>query len=116
MGDIYVRRAFRMPEEDFWALHDLLKRHIGGKVYSKKKKQRNGAVNGIISSAIRLSVALRYFAGGLAYDISVMHGISHSSVYVSVWMVVDAVNKTKWHPQLAIVFPKEHSKQFEIAQ
>jgi hypothetical protein len=61
---------------------------------------------------MRLSVALRYFAGGSVYDISVVYGISHLEVFYSVWRVVDAVNKTN---ELAFSYPTCHDKQRQIA-
>ena len=73
-------------------------------------EQRNGAVNRLIPSTIRLSAAIRYFAGGSVYDIACMHGISVRQVYTSAWRVVDTVNKT-----FKITFPKTKSKQEYIA-
>jgi hypothetical protein len=48
----------------------------------------------IITTKIRLSVALRYFAGGSVYHIMLVHGILLQSVYNSIWGVVDAINVT----------------------
>lgn len=115
-GPYYVRRAYRMTEEAFWELHSLLDPLITSdyrrKPGSREKKHRNGSKNGIISSDIRLSVAIRYFAGGRPEDISIGHGISHSEVFVSVWQVVDAVNRCT---QLAFGFPACHEEQKKIA-
>ena len=65
----------------------------------------------LISSKIRLSIALRYFAGGSPYDIMLTHGVSYCSVFSSVWGVVDAVNSTEG---LAFYFPS-HQQQVKIA-
>ena len=62
---------------------------------------------------VRLACALRFFAGGEAYDISVMFGVSHSSVFESIDIVVEAINKCK---QLHISFPRDHGRQREIAR
>jgi len=59
---------------------------------SSNKKNNNGAANGFIPKSIRLSCALRYFAGGAVDDIAVVHGISNTEVHDSVWFIVDAVN------------------------
>ncbi len=102
-------RAYRMKEESFWHLHRKLHPYLGGKTRppsGSKKKHRNGAKNGIIPSTIRLSVALRYFAGGSPYDIAIAHDISHTEVFESVWKVVDGVNKCQ---ELQIKFPEDHS-------
>ena len=74
-------------------------------------EQRNGAVNGLISSSIRLSAFLWYAAGGSPYDIGLSHGIGVKDVYNSVWRCVDAINATK---QLDIKFPSKQ-QQKELA-
>ena len=43
----------------------------------------------------------------------ITHGVSHSSVYKSVWSVVDAVNSTE---ELAIKFPSDHASQKKISR
>eukprot|EP00970_Alexandrium_tamarense_P010348 scaffold2093_cov141-Alexandrium_tamarense.AAC.1 len=50
--------------------------------------------------------ALRYYAGGSAYDIMSSYGISHSELFESVWYVVDAVNAS-----FNIEYPRNHSRQ-----
>ena len=83
MGPYYVRRAYRMHQHQFWKLHQILKEDIATPK-STKKKHRNGGKNGIISTDVRLSAAIRYFAGGRPSDIAVVHGIAHSEVFNSV--------------------------------
>ena len=112
LGPGYVRRAYRMDAASFWELHQLLLPHLKKKK-SRKKKHRNGAPNGLISLSARLSAAIRYFAGGRAEDIALVHGISHTEVYECVWRVVNAVNNC---PALDISFPSNYEKQREIAQ
>jgi hypothetical protein len=65
----------------------------------------------IISSKIRLSIALCYFAGGSVYDIMLVHWVSLTSIYVSMWGVVDAIHST---PELDFHF-LNHEQQQEIA-
>ena len=81
------------------------------KKFNNKNKKDSGK-NSVITTIVWLSIAMRYFAGGDPYDISVAHGISHKEVFRSLWRVVDAVIKC---PQLAFRFPKEYDKQEEIA-
>ena len=64
-----------------------------------------------ISTKCRLSMALRYFAGGSPYDIMQVHGVCHVSVLESVWGVVDAINATTF---LDYSFPS-HEQQRKIA-
>lgn len=45
------------------------------------KKHENGAKNGLIPSATKLSYAIHYFAGGFSYDIAIAHGIIVTSFY-----------------------------------
>jgi hypothetical protein len=115
-GPYYVRRAYRMDEESFWKLHDLLKPlMVGGtrrRPGSRTKIHRNGGKNGLIATEMRLSAAVRYFAGGRPDDIAISHGIAHSEVFNSVWKVVDAINKCQ---ELDFGFPACHEKQKSIA-
>jgi hypothetical protein len=46
-------------------------------------------------------------------DIAVVHRISHTEVYRSVWKVVDAVNKC---PDLSFSFPHNYNEQEQIAK
>ena len=88
LGDYYAPRAYPMDTPAFWILHRLLRPYLGGRIHpnsSSKKKNRNGAKNGIIPSVIRLAAGLQYFAGGSVYDISLLHGISVTEVHQSVW-------------------------------
>ena len=120
-GPIYTRRAYRMDASAFWKLEALLRPRMikrKSRVVSLKhdgsyKRRNDGARNGRISTAIRLSAALRYFSGGRPDDISISHGISHSEVFNSVWIVVDAVNTTK---ELSFHFPSDHEQQRRIAK
>jgi DDE superfamily endonuclease len=111
LGPTYSRRAYRMDEESFFRLHKILQRHLKSPA-SPKKKWRNGSPNGLITTCARLSMAIRYFAGGRPEDISLVHGVSHSEVFRSVWKVVDAVLKCK---ELAYSFPSDHEKQRVLA-
>jgi hypothetical protein len=95
-----------MPPDKFKALVQMLTPLI---MVGRKKK----GPNGFIPPSIRVSAALRYFAGGSPYDIALTHGISHSAVFVSVWAVVDAINA---HPKLKIEYPCCHAKQKKIAE
>lgn len=109
LGEDLSRRYFRMDKEAFFKLHGILKGHID----KHRKKSTRVPPNGFISSETRLAAALRYFAGGSALDIALVFGINHWDVFRSVWMIVDAINETK---DLAISFPRIHSKQKEIAK
>ena len=65
----------------------------------------------LIKTDMRLAIALRYFAGGSPLDIMLIHGVSFSSVFTSVWGVVDCVNKCK---ELDLKFPTKE-EQIEIS-
>ena len=103
-----------MHANTFWKLHKLMhkdmKYHLKPQSLSKKK-WKNGAKNGLIHSATRLSCAIRYFAGGSPYDIAIAHDISTVQVLVSVWRVVDAVNNNS---HFDICFPS-HAEQEEVS-
>jgi hypothetical protein len=62
LGPYYVRRAYRRMEgASFWKLCRLLRPFV---VKASTKKCQNGAKNGLIPSPTKISVTLRYFAGG----------------------------------------------------
>ena len=114
LGPYYLKRAYRMERSDFWALHKIIYSKMKYKIVAPDNKgvpgvpQTNGAPNGIIPSSLRLSAAIRYFAGGSVYDIALSHGIGIKDVYKSAWRVVDAINQTK---KLNIVFPETKEEQ-----
>jgi hypothetical protein len=110
LGPHYVRRAYRMEPSSFWKLCRLLRPYLKNK--ESKKKGPIGAKNGLIPSPTKVSVAIRYFAGGSPYDISVVHGISHTDVFRCVWTVVDAVNAC---PEFAFKYPSDWKEQQQLA-
>ncbi|CAB9524784.1 unknown protein [Seminavis robusta] len=115
LGPHYVRRAYRMEPAFFWKLVRWLKPYMEGPTVpcgERLKNWKNGAKNGLIPMPSRVSAALRWFAGGAAYDIAGVHGIGHTDVYRSVWKVVDAVNKC---PKLDFSYPSSHEEQQIIA-
>ncbi|CAB9521960.1 unknown protein [Seminavis robusta] len=112
LGPHYVRRAYRMEPASFWRLVRILQPYMKGGKSKRKAAQKSGAKNGLIPLPSRVSAALRYFAGGAAYDIAVVHGMGHTDVYRSVWKVVDAVNKC---PKLDFSYPSDHNEQQKIA-
>ena len=105
-----------MDETAFWRLCRLIRPYMSvQKPVSKGRgaRKKNGAKNGVIPTPTKLSAALRWFAGGSAYDIAVAHGISHTDVFRAVWRVVDAVNKC---PELSFNFPEDYPSQWKIAE
>ena len=118
LGPTYFRRAYRMSYQSFWILHSKLKQGILDAI---EKTKTNGpkrhdrappTPNGPISTSVRLACALRYFAGGSPYDISVKYGIAYTSMMSCVWIVVDAVNA---HKEFFISYPESHEAQQLIA-
>ena len=106
----YHSRYYQMDSSCFFFLVEMLIPQLKKMFYSKKRK-RGSTPNGDIPESVRVSIAIRYFAGSDPLDIALTHGVSHSVVFESVWMVVDAVNQTK---KLDIVFPACHEKQVRI--
>jgi DDE superfamily endonuclease len=108
-GPLKFKRAYRMREESFWNLLDLIEDKLG-KVDGKRKQGK--APNGDVPSSVRLAIALRYLAGGDPIDICAAYRVHSSVVYQSIWMVVEAINKTK---ELQIQFPTKHEDQQVLA-
>ncbi len=69
--------------------------------------------NGPVSTSVRLACALCYFAGGSPYDIMAKYGLSHASMYESIWTVVEAVNT---FDEFGIEYPASEIAQLKIAE
>ena len=118
LGPDMIRRAYRMHSDSFWKLLAILDPHLDSYKKQRPKKGRGckgGAKNGSISNGIRLSAAIRYFAGGRPEDIALVHGIAFCEVFTSVWRVVESINACD-AGELAIVFPEDHKAQHDIAK
>ena len=113
LSDRLFRRIYRMRRSSFNKLHDVLKPRLeeiffprgGGK--RRKNKSRYH-----IDTKTRLSIALRFFAGADPCDVMQVHDVGLSTVYSTVWGVIDAINSTD---ALAYHFPN-HEQQREIAE
>jgi hypothetical protein len=104
-----------MSRDSFEILHEMLEPALKEE-FNVCERKRGSSPNGDIPTRLRLSAALRFFAGGSIYDIIVTHGISKVSVYKSIYGVVNVVNQ---HKSLAFnsggaEFPS-HAEQREIA-
>ena len=111
LGDVYFRRAYRMSYLAFKKLYSVLKPHLLDAL-SQTEKKRVHAPNGKIPLATRIGCGLRYFAGADPYDLVIVFGISHSSVYNSIDAMVEAVNKCE---KFKIEYPEDHEVQQWIA-
>ncbi|KAG7337122.1 hypothetical protein IV203_006387 [Nitzschia inconspicua] len=105
------RRMFRMKEDSFFLVLEKLDGKLN-EALNKKKRTSGAPPNGEISNMARLSMALRWFAGGEKFDISKLHGVHVNEVYKSVWCVVDAVNS---HGYFDITFPADDKNQSQMA-
>lgn len=99
-----------MSKEAFWTLLDIIEKHLPS---TGEKRKRGATPNGPITKAARLSMALRYFAGGDPLDIVEVHGVGDDEVTNSAWNVVDAIHKS---PELDIKFPETHEEQVQCAR
>lgn len=116
LGDQYLRRAYRMNRQSFYKLFTILKTELEDEflpfINNITSNARRKDSKYYINLKIRLSCALRFFAGADPLDLMLSHGISHSSVYRSVWGVVDCINR---HDGLKFYFPS-HDQQMEISE
>jgi hypothetical protein len=108
-GPSGTRRAFRMDESVFWTLLDVLEEKM-----PKREERKKGATqNGEIENSVRLGIALRYFAGGDPYDIAIVFHVSRTCVFLSIWLIVEAINTSD---ALDISYPSDYDGQREIAE
>ena len=112
LGEVYFRRSYRMKVKSFYNLHAILKKELEYEFLPQVQKNRRKNSTYHIDLKIRLSAALRFFAGEDPYDIMISHGISHSSVYRSIWGVVDCINRCD---QLSFHFPN-HEEHISISK
>lgn len=91
------KRAYRIDLATFNLLLHSIEEEL-----EKNSLQANRSSSGPVEPAVRLSMALRYLAGGSVHDIYRLHKVAKETMYDSVWMVVDAINN---HPDYQIAFP-----------
>ena len=91
----YARKSYRMSWDTFQLLHETLEEKLIEEFGFKEEGEALYIPNGAIPTLLRLSAALRFFAGGAVYDIMLTHGLSKSSVYKSIYGVVNVVNREK---------------------
>jgi len=110
LSDDIFRRMYRMDRAIFNQLYEFLEPHMP----QLKERTRGGKTpNGDILNINRLSMALRWAAGGDKYDISALHGVHPNEVHSSLWIVVDAIHDCG---DLDISFPKTHEEQQAVAE
>ena len=68
LGPLYMQKSYRMQEQHFWMLYNMIKDF--SPIEKKRKRNKRGNINGSISMTLRLSIAIRYFAGGAPYYLS----------------------------------------------
>ncbi|KAL7541332.1 hypothetical protein ACHAWF_012614 [Thalassiosira exigua] len=111
----YARKAYRMSLDAFYVLHDTLEDALRQE-FNVSERKRGSNPNGNISTKLRLSAALRFFAGADVYSIILTHGIGLQTVYDSVYGIVNAVNESSSFSfnRNEASFPS-HAEQREIA-
>ena len=103
-------RKYRMSKNSFYNLLDIIKPHLP--TYGSQRS-RGANPNGTITAEARLSMALRYCAGGNPLDISDIHGINKDMITDCLWDVIDAIHRS---PKLNISFPECKKEQEKIAE
>ena len=113
LGERFFRRAYRMEKQSFYRLHGLLREDLEKKFFPTSWGGRDIRDSPyLILTEMRLSLAIRFFAGADPYDLMITHGVSYISVFYAVWGVVDVINNS---PHFNITFPS-HQEQKKIAR
>ena len=114
LGPKMFRRSYRMSYCNFNVLFSKIETKLNQIMRrNDPEKKRDHAVNGIIPLQSRLGCALRFWAGGDPYDLTLVFGMSYCEIFRSVDFVLDAINETE---SLQIKFPTDHEKQKSIAR
>ena len=98
---------FQTDKDSFWRLYNHLQPSLDS-TFTKEKASPKA--NNTIHTSLRLAAALQFFAGGLYLDIFMDMGVGLTSLYDSIWAVVNAVNS---YLVLKIKFPNK-TEQKEI--
>ena len=99
-----------MGKDAFASLFEIIKPHLSN---DGTERKRGRTPNGNITHLHRLSMALRYCAGGDPTDIADIHGVKDDEVLNSLWDVVDAIHQS---PELDIKFPETEADQRRVAE
>ena len=79
-----------MDWPSFKKLLKVLCKDLKIKNVRKAKYGNNGVV---VAPAVKLAIALRFFAGGSPLDLQLIYHVSKSYVYDCIWLVTDAINR-----------------------
>ena len=96
-----------MGKESFFKLYDIVAPFMS----STGERDGKGLPNGPIMKMSRLSMALRFSAGGDPTDISDHHGVHVGEANSSLQCVVEAIHMA---PEPKIVFPETEQEQQEL--
>ena len=110
MDEKLFQRRYRMSKDAFYMLLDIIGDHLPS---TGEDRKRGSTPNGNVTREARLSIALRYCAGGDPLDIASMHGMPDNYVSKNLRGVVDAIHSS---PELDINFPKTHEEQMQVME
>mmetsp|Transcript_21976 Transcript_21976/g.34449 ORF Transcript_21976/g.34449 Transcript_21976/m.34449 type:complete len:137 (+) Transcript_21976:1979-2389(+) len=101
LSDNEFRRYYKISRVDFEDLH----KQLHPKLKHAYPGRAAGAAGGAIWPEVKLSMALRWMAGGNYMDVYLLHGVSDASFWKSVYVVLDAMSTIEGlqakHPMLA---------------
>jgi len=92
------KRFYRMSKASFFELLS----HVRADLERDDAQAQRSTHGGAVSPEQRLSITLRYLAGGAYQDISIMHGIVHSTFYDVVKTTLRSLDAC---PALKITYP-----------
>jgi hypothetical protein len=100
------RRRYRMKKSSFFNLLEIIDPYLPpDETTCSHKRKRGKTPNGPITHPLRLSMAIRYFAGGDPLDIADVHKVGDDQPLINVWHVVNAINAVG---ELKIKCPSSH--------
>ena len=83
LGPTFTKRSYRMSETSFWKLYNMVAPFYPKQKRRRKRRARRGKQNypnKKIVISLRLSIAIRYFAGGCPLDTMSAHGVGFNCI------------------------------------
>jgi hypothetical protein len=89
----FSEKSFKLRYRLTYRLLCRVLNKISDDIAVDQRMQANSRKGAIIPREVQLAVALRFYAGAMVSDLTLVYEVSSDFVYDSLWRVTDAINK-----------------------